>query len=48
MDEICLEKMFNDHQVKNQALQDYEKSLFGRVAILAFFQMGDPMNLVQN
>ena len=48
MDEIRLEIMFDDHQVKNRALLDYEKRLFGRVAILEFFQRGDPMNLVQN
>ena len=40
--------MFNDHLVNNQALLDYKKSLFGQVAILEFFQRGDPMNLVQN
>ena len=29
--------MFDDHLVKNQALLDYKKSLFGKVAILEFF-----------
>ena len=51
MDEIRLEIMFDHHLVKNQALLDYldyEESLFGQVAILEFFQRGDPMNLVQN
>ena len=47
-DEIRLEIMFNDHLVKNRALVDYKKSLFGQVAILKFFQRGDPTNLVQN
>ena len=46
--EICLEIMFDDHLVKNRALLDYKKSLFGQVAILELFQRGDPMNLVQN
>ena len=40
--------MFDDHLVKNQALLDYEESLFGQVAILEFFQRGDPTNLFQN
>ena len=40
--------MFHDHLVKNRALLDYKKSLFGQVALLEFFQRGDPMNLVQN
>ena len=48
MDEIRLEIMFDDHLVKNRALQDYKKSLFAQVAILDIFQRGDPMNLVQN
>ena len=48
MDNICLEIMLDDHLVNNRALQDYRKSLFGQVAILEFFQRGDPMNLVQN
>ena len=48
MDEIRLEIMFDDHLVKNRALLDYEKSLFGQVAISEFFQRGDPMNDVQN
>ena len=46
--EIHLEIMFDDHLVKNRALLDYKKGLFGQVAILEFFQRGDPMNLVQN
>ena len=45
LDEICLEIMFDDHLVKNRAFLDYKKSLFGQVAILEFFQRGDPMNL---
>ena len=40
--------MFDDHLVKNRALLDYKKGLFGQVAILEFFQRGDPMNLLQN
>ena len=48
MDEIRLEIMFDDHLVKNRALLDYKKGLFGQVAILEFFQRGDPMNLVQS
>ena len=40
--------MFDDHLNKNQALLDYKKRLFGQVALLEFFQRGDPMNLVQN
>ena len=48
MDEIRLEIMFDDHLVKNQALLDYKKGLFGQMAILEFFQRADPMNLFQN
>ena len=48
LDEKRLEIMFDDHLVKNGALPDYKKSLFGQVAILEFFQRGHPMNLVQN
>ena len=40
--------MFNDRLVTNNDLLDYKKGLFGQVAILEFFQRGDPMNLVQN
>ena len=40
--------MFDDHLVKNQVMLDYKKGLFGQVAILEFFERGDPMNLVQN
>ena len=40
--------MFDDRLVTNWALVDYEKSLVGEVAILEFFQRGDPMSLVQN
>ena len=47
--------MFDDRLVTNRALLDYKKGLFdykkglfGQVAILEFFQRGDPMNLVQN
>ena len=45
MDELHPEIMLDDHLVKNQAFLDYKKSLFGQVAILEFFQRGDPMNL---
>ena len=48
LDEIRLEIMLDDRLVKNGALLDYKKGLFGQVAILEFFQRGDPMNLVQN
>ena len=48
LDEKRLEIMFDDHLVKNGALLDDKTSLFGQVAILEFFQRGDPMNLVQN
>ena len=48
LDEIHLEIMFDDHLGKTRALLDYKKSLFGKGAILKFFQRGDPMNLVQN
>ena len=48
LDEIRLDIMFDDHLVKNRALLDYKKSLFGQVAILEFFQRGDPMHLLQN
>ena len=48
LEEIRQEIMFDDHLVKNQALLDYKKDLLGEVAILEFFQRGDPMNLVQN
>ena len=40
--------MFDDHLVQNRALLDYIKGLLAQVAILEFFQKGDPMNLVQN
>ena len=39
--------MFDDSLLKNRALLDYQKSLFGQVAILELFQRGDPTNLVQ-
>ena len=48
MDKIRLEIMLDDHLVKKLAFLDYKKGLFGQVAILEFFQRGDPMNLVQN
>ena len=48
LDEIHLEIMFDDHLIKNWALLDYKKSLFGQVAMLEFLQRGDPMHLVQN
>ena len=38
--------MLDDHLVKNRALLDYKKRLCVQVAILEFFQRGDPMNLV--
>ena len=43
-----VEIMLDDHLAKIQTFLDYKKGLFGQVAILEFFQMGDPMNLVQN
>ena len=46
--EIRLEKMLDDHLVQNRALLDYRKGLFGQVAILEFFQRGEPMTLVQS
>ena len=46
LEEIYLEIMLDDHLVKNQTLLDYNKGLFGQVAILEFFQRGDHMNLV--
>ena len=39
--------MFEDHLVENQANLEYKKSLFGQVAIIKYFQRGDPVNLVQ-
>ena len=48
LEKIYEEIMFNDLLVKNRALLDYKKDLFAQVAILEFFQRGDPMNLVQN
>ena len=48
LDEIRQEIMFDDRLVTNRALLDYKKCLFCQVGILEFFQMGDPMNLVQN
>ena len=45
---IRLQIMLDDHLVQNRALLDYRKGLFGQVAILEFFQRGEPMNLVQN
>ena len=47
MDKLRLEIMLDDHLVKNRAFLDYKRSLFGQVAILEFFQMGDPMDLIQ-
>ena len=46
--EIRLQIMLDDHLAQNRALLDYRKGLFGQVAILEFFQRGEPMNLVQN
>ena len=40
--------MFDNRLVTNRALLDYKKALFGQVAILEFFQLGDPLKLVQN
>ena len=40
--------MFDDRLVKNRALLDYKKGLFGLLKILEFFQRGDPMSLLQN
>ena len=48
LDEICQEIMFDDHLVKNRALLDYKKGLFAKMAILEFFERGDPRNLLQN
>ena len=48
MDKLCLEIMLDDHLVKNRTFLDYRKGLSGQVAILEFFQRGDPINLVQN
>ena len=39
--------MFDDRLVTNRALLDYKKGLLPQLAILEFFQRGDPMNLVQ-
>ena len=46
-EEIRLEIMFDDHLVTNRTLKDYKRALFAQVAILEFFQRGNPMNLVQ-
>ena len=43
--EIRLEIMLDDHLVQNRALLDYRKGLFGQVAILEFFQMGEKISL---
>ena len=48
LDEISLEIMLDHHLVKQRANLDYRKGLFGKAAILEFFQRGEPMNLVQN
>ena len=48
LDELHLEIMLDDHLVTKLAFLDYKKSLFSQVALLEFFQRGDPMNLVQN
>ena len=37
-----------DRLVSKRALLDYKKGLFGQVAILKFFQRGDPMKIIQN
>ena len=48
LNELRLEIMFHNNLVKNRALLDYKKGLFGQVAIIDFSQRGDPMNLAQN
>ena len=48
LEEIRLEIKLDDRLVTNRALLEYKQGLFGQVAILEFFQRGDPMNLVQN
>ena len=48
LEEICVEKMFDDSLVTNRAILDYKKGVLDQLAILVFFQRGDPMNLVQN
>ena len=48
LEEIRLEIKLDDRLVTNRALLEYKKGLFGQMAILEFFQRGDPMNLVQN
>ena len=48
LSKLLLEIMLDDHLVTKLAFLDYKKSLFGQVAILEFFQRGNPMNLVQN
>ena len=48
LEEICVEKMFDDRLVTNRAILDYKKGLFDQLAILVFFQREDAMNLVQN
>ena len=48
LEELRLEIKLDDRLVTNRALLEYKKGLFGQMAILEFFQRGDPMNLVQN
>ena len=48
LDKLRLEIMLHHYLVTNLAFLAYKKSQFGQVAILEFFQRGDPMNLVQN
>ena len=47
-EEIRLEIMLDDRLVTNRALLEYKKGLFGEMAILEFFQRGDPVNLIQS
>ena len=48
LQEISQEIIFDDRLVTNRDLLHYKKGLFGQVAILEFFQRGDPMKIVQN
>ena len=44
LEEIRLEIMLDDRLVTKRALLEYKKGLFGQVAMLEFFQRGDPIN----
>ena len=48
LEEIRLEIMLDDRLVTNQALLEYQTGLFGQVAILEFFQRGDPYEFSPN